>query len=78
VLSVYPYASGSSYIAGHAITSSYASNVSYIANVESASFAQTVLYPRSGSRGKSVCLLTQTQYLEMVSTGKMEVCNFSS
>lgn len=78
MLSVYPYASGSLYNASHAITSSYAIKANYIAYVISSSTATTVLFPQSGSRGKSVCLLTTAQYLEMVSTGKVEICNFSS
>lgn len=78
MLSVYPYGSGSLYTAAHALTASYAFGVEYIAYVVTSSFAGNVLYPTSGSRGKSVCLLTTAQYLEMVSTGKMEVCGFSS
>jgi len=78
VLSVYPFGSGSLYNVSYAITASYAPSASFIKYVTSASNAATVLYPQSGSRGKSICLLTTDQYIEMVSTGKMEVCNFSS
>lgn len=78
MLSVYPYASGSLYVAAYTTTSSYATTANFIGYVISSSTAATVLYPQSGSRGKSVCLLTTAQYLEMVATGKMELCNFSS
>ncbi len=78
MLSVYPFGSGSLYTASYAISSSYAISASFIAYVISASNAATVLYPQAGVRGKSVCLLTKTQFDEMVSTGKQEICNFPS
>jgi hypothetical protein len=77
MLSVYPFASGSLYIAGYAITASHASNVGLINYVVSASTAATVLFPQSGSRGKGVCLLTTQQYELMVATGRVESCSFS-
>lgn len=76
MLSVYPYASGSLYVAGHAITASFANSVRLIKSVTSASTATTVLFPESGSRGTSVCLLTTEQYLLMVATGRVENCQF--
>ncbi len=77
MLSVYPYASGSLYTASYAITASYADNVRLIKYVVSASNANTVLFPESGSRGKGVCLLTTEQYQLMVTTGRVESCSFS-
>lgn len=76
MLSVYPFASGSLYVAGHAVTASYADGVRLIKYVTSASKADTVLFPESGSRGKGVCLLTSEQYLTMVATGRVENCQF--
>lgn len=76
MLSVYPYGSGSLYTASYATTSSFANNVQFIAYVTSASNADTVLLPESGSRGKGICLLTTEQYLLMVSTGRVELCEF--
>lgn len=78
MLSVYPFGSGSLYNASYAVTASYAVSASFIKYVISASNAATVLYPQSGSRGKSVCLLTKAQYEEMIALNKMEICNFSS
>lgn len=77
MLSVYPHGSGSLYTATYATTSSYASSVKYIRYVMSASLAQQVLYPESGSTGKSVCILTTEQYKTLVATGKYETCKFS-
>jgi len=78
MLSVYPYASGSLYIAGRAVTASFAGTVRFISNVPSASLAQTVLNPESGSRGKGVCLLTTEQYTILSSNpDSIEICNFT-
>lgn len=77
MLSVYPYGSGSLYTASYAVSASHATKVSYIQYVLSASNAGEILFPQSGSRGKSVCLLTTAQYLEMVATGRIEICNFT-
>lgn len=77
MLSVYPYGSGSLYNAAYATSASYANKISYIEYVISSSTAGEMLYPQSGSRGKSICLLTTAQYLEMISDGKMEICTFS-
>ncbi len=78
MLFTYPFGSGSLYTASYAISSSYALSASFIAYVMSASNADTVLYPQSGLRGKSVCLLTKVQFDDMVSNGKSELCNFPS
>lgn len=74
MLTIYPYGSGSLYTASYATTASFASTVQLISYVTSASNADTVLFPESGSRGKSTCLLTLDQYNILVSTGQMEVC----
>jgi hypothetical protein len=76
MLSVYPFGSGSLYTASYAITSSFAAKVGLISYVVSASTANTVLFPESGSRGKSICLLTTEQYLLLSSSGRFETCNF--
>jgi hypothetical protein len=78
MLSVYPFGSGSLYTASYAITSSFAAKVGLINYVTSASTANIVLSPVSGSRGKSICLLTTGQYLLLSSSGNFEICNFSS
>lgn len=75
MISVYPFGSGSFYTASYAITSSFASRVARISYVTSASRADTVLFPESGSRGKSICLLTTDQYLLLSSSGRVETCN---
>ena len=77
MISVYPYASGSFYTASYATTSSIATRVQLISYVTTASRADTVLFPESGSRGKSICLLTTEQYNTMVATGQFEICNVS-
>lgn len=76
MLSVYPHGSGSLYIAQHAISSSHASSANYIAYVASASNADSVLYPISGSSGRGICLITTTQYKQMVALGRREICPF--
>jgi hypothetical protein len=76
MLSVYPYASGSLYVAGYVTTASFADGVQFIKYVTSASTAAVVLFPESGSRGTSACLLTTEQYQFMISTGRMENCTF--
>lgn len=76
MLSVYPYASGSLYIAGYTITASFADNIRFISYTITASNAGTVLYPESGSMGKGICLLTTDQYLLMSSSNKVEKCQF--
>jgi hypothetical protein len=75
---IYPFASGSLYTASYAVVASYATSTQFIAYVVSASNAATVLYPQSGSLGKSVCLLTSAQYDEMIELNKREVCDFSN
>lgn len=76
MLTVYPYGSGSLYIAGYATTASHAQSAQLINYVVSASTANTVLFPEPGPRGKGVCLLTAEQYLLMVATGRFENCQF--
>lgn len=81
MLRVYPFASGSLYTSSYAITSSYADSASLAAYTQTASKADTILKPRSGSRGKSICLLTTTQYFELSASintppTKYELCNF--
>lgn len=76
MLTVYPYGSGSLYTASYATTASVAGRVEFIAYVISASNAQTVLFPESGSQGINMCLLTTDQYLLMISTGRVELCEF--
>lgn len=75
---IYPFASGSLYTASYAVTASYAPTASFITYVVTASNAATILYPQSGSRGKSICLLTTEQYEEMIALNKLEICNFSN
>jgi hypothetical protein len=75
MLSVYPFASGSLYTASYAISASYAASANFIQYVLSASNAATVLFPQSGSRGKSVCLITTDQYNTLIATSGSEVCN---
>lgn len=77
MLSIYPFASGSLYTASYALTASYAVSANYISYVATASTAGTVLYPQSGSRGKSVCLLTTEQYTQMILNNKREICPFT-
>lgn len=77
MLSVYPYASGSFYTSSYAISSSYANSAQYIAYVNTASNAATVLNPRSGSRGKSICLISTDMYvLLQTNLSLIENCNF--
>jgi hypothetical protein len=75
MLSVYPFASGSLYTASYALSASFATSASFIQYVLSASSASTVLFPQSGSRGKSVCLITTEQYDTLIATSGSEVCN---
>lgn len=78
MINVYPYASGSFYTASYAITASYANSASFINYILTASKAGTVLFPESGSRGISLCLLTTEQYYEISgSSTKVEQCDFS-
>lgn len=76
MLSVYPFGSGSLYTAKHAITASYAISASRIQYVVTASNGNTVVYPQSGSRGKSICLLNSEQYDLMITCGSLETCSF--
>lgn len=78
MINVYPYASGSLYTASYAITASYSVSASFINYVFTASKADTVLNPRSGSLGLGVCLLTTEQYYEISgSNTRVEVCDFT-
>lgn len=74
MLSVYPFASGSLYTASFATTASHANTAQYITYVESASYAGKVLFPTSGSRGKSICTITYEQYLLAVGSNMTESC----
>lgn len=79
MLSVYPYGTGSLYTASYALSASYANTAQTYFYAKSASLAGKVLYPRSGSMGKGVCLLTNTQYAtlqENIFEGLLEVCPF--
>ena len=76
MISVYPFASGSVYTASYAISASYADVATYMYYAPSASNAAAVLNPVSGSRGKSVCLLTEAQFNYLYSTGYVETCIF--
>ena len=78
MLSVYPFGSGSLYTASYAVTASCAVSASFIKTVISASTAGTVLFPQSGSRGKSVCLISYAEYLALQAgsgSGYVEFCN---
>lgn len=78
MINVYPYASGSLYTASFAITSSFATSASFINYVLTASRASTILYPESGSRGLSICLLTTEQYYQLSgSSSRVEICDFT-
>jgi hypothetical protein len=61
-LYMYPFASGSLYVASYAVTSSYATSARLADTATSASTADLILTPRSGSLGTSICLLTTSQY----------------
>ncbi len=59
------------------MTASYAISASSLGYVYSSSNAAVVLYPQSGSRGKSVCLITGAEYLVMqanIGLNYVEVC----
>lgn len=80
MIKVYPFASGSEYTASFAVSSSYAVNVASAGYVYSASKADVVLSPVSGSSAAvNVCLITYNQYLEMLANPgtKYEQCNFN-
>jgi len=78
MISVYPFGSGSLYTASYAISASYAPSASLYVPVVTASYAGKILYPRSGSTGKGICLLTQAQAIELYASGqtKIDICNF--
>lgn len=78
MITVYPFGSASLYTSSYAVTSSFATSASLISYVFTASNAATVLFPESGSRGKSVCLLTPAQFNTLVSLGTLETCNFNT
>lgn len=78
MLTVYPFGSGSFYTASFAVSSSFAISASFVRYTLSSSKADIVLNPRSGSLGKSVCLLTTEQYLLLSgSSTRVEICDFS-
>lgn len=75
MLTVYPFASGSLYTASFSMASSFAGSANLIKYVDSASNANTILNPRSGSRGTSVCLITYAEFLYLQSNpSATEVC----
>jgi hypothetical protein len=76
VISVYPFGSGSLYTASFAVSSSFATFAKNLNSAITASNAKTVLTPREGLRGKSICLLTNSQYQELLAnpTTKVETC----
>jgi hypothetical protein len=79
MLAVYPFGTGSLYTASYALSASYAASASTIPYVYTASAAGVVLYPQSGSSGKSVCLITGVEYVKLQvssSFNYVEVCNF--
>lgn len=81
MITIYPFASGSLYTASYAITSSYTVSASLINFAITSSTTDTVLFPRSGSRGNGICLLTTNQYEILSSsigslTPLTETCNF--
>ncbi len=77
MLSVFPFGSSSLYTASFAITSSFAATASFAPTAITASFAATGSGP-SGSRGKpDICLITFSQYQQLLSSSAlMEVCTF--
>jgi hypothetical protein len=78
MLSVYPFGSGSLYTASYAVSASCAVSASLIRTVVSASAAGIVLFPQSGSRGKSVCIITAAEYDTLraqSASGYVEFCN---
>lgn len=78
VLQIYPYASGSFYTASFAISSSFATTAQDIDYVFTASIADTVINPTSGSPALiNICLITYEQYLALLETpGNYENCTF--
>jgi len=81
MLTVYPFGSGSLYTASYTVSASCAVSASFIRSVPSASNAGTVLFPQSGSRGKSVCIITYADYLTLqarIAEGYNEICTYDN
>ena len=78
MLQIYPYASGSFYTASFAISSSFATTAQGIDYVLTASIADTVINPTSGSAALiNICLITFEQYQALLqTTGNYEICTF--
>ena len=77
MLKYYPYASGSLYTSSFAATASFGGVASRYRLVETASSAEFVINATSGSRGKSVCLLTYQDYLSILNQSSSgEFCDF--
>lgn len=76
MLNFYPFGSGSLYTASFAISSSHSPVANFITYVTTASNATTILEPRSGSAGTSVCLITYEQYQSLISSSTLiELCS---
>lgn len=75
---VYPFASGSEYTSSYAVTASYASSVASVPYVNTASIADTVLNPRSGSAADvNICKLYYEDYLKLFTDpNAKEICIF--
>lgn len=68
MIKVYPFASGSLYTASYAVTASYSSTATFLIGSISASTAEFVVNPESGSRGMpDICYIRYDQYLLLVS-----------
>jgi hypothetical protein len=79
MIKVYPFASGSEFTASYAVTASYATSASSAGYVYTASVAEQVLYPQSGSDAAvNLCLITYQQYLELLDNPgvRFEQCIF--
>lgn len=75
---IYPFASGSDYIAAHAITSSLAISGSYWDYVFTSSNSISGVSGSKGLRGNpDICLITADQYFRLLHTSSLqELCNF--
>lgn len=75
---VYPFTSGSDYIAAHAITSSLARSGSYWDYVFTSSNSIGGVSGSKGLRGNpDICLISVNQYFQLLYTSSLqEVCTF--
>lgn len=79
MIKVYPFASGSEYTASFAISASHANTAHTAGYVYTASLANEVIFPTSGSAAAvNICRITYDQYLQILSgSGSVfEQCNF--